>query len=376
MSTPAGETSPCPYCQRPISCAALICPFCHLSVVGEAWPPAPSGQPTLLPPAHSIAGGIVASNIAAALLVALNFWIVRRADPHSATLVSSDFIIVPLVMGFVCAFFWRNLGLSTGQYGLYSLLCSLVALVTSGLLMGEGVICLLIVSPLIVLLVWIGALLGRVLFFRNSRLRVSVLPLALLCLVSDSLARHEYHNSVSDTVLIHACPSAVWAHLANVPPLTEPPRFWLFRLGLPYPTGASATACAVGAARRCVFQGNLVFQERITECQTNQRLTFDVTQQPRHPEIWGHARVLRGQFLLRDNGDGTTTLTGTSWYALSVYPSWYYDLWASQIARAVHLRVMTHIQTLCERESHFEGVRLRRAPPARPALHSGPAALL
>jgi hypothetical protein len=33
-----------------------------------------------------------------------------------------------------------------------------------------------------------------------------------------------------------------------------------------------------------------------------------------------------------------------------VYPAWYYDLWASRIARAVHLRVMGHIKTLCEHE--------------------------
>jgi hypothetical protein len=51
---------------------------------------------------------------------------------------------------------------------------------------------------------------------------------------------------------------------------------------------------------------------------------------------------------LRDNHDGTTTLIGTSWYRLKVYPALYYDLWARSMCRDVHLRVMKHIKELAE----------------------------
>ena len=60
--------------------------------------------------------------------------------------------------------------------------------------------------------------------------------------------------------------------------------------------------------------------------------------------------IQRGQFLLKDNGDGTTLLTGNSWYQLYVFPVWYYDIWAKSITRNVHLRVMDHIKILSEQK--------------------------
>ena len=79
-------------------------------------------------------------------------------------------------------------------------------------------------------------------------------------------------------------------------------------------------------------------------------LTFDIVHQPRDPEIMGHVDILRGQFLLKDNGNGTTTVTGNSWYKLYVFPTWYYDLWAESIVRNVHIRVMEHIKELSEKK--------------------------
>ncbi|MNY68576.1 hypothetical protein D3C86_2063640 [compost metagenome] len=77
-------------------------------------------------------------------------------------------------------------------------------------------------------------------------------------------------------------------------------------------------------------------------------MTFDIIDQPKDPEIMGHIDITKGQFLLHDNGDGTTTLTGNSWYKLHVFPTWYYDLWAESITRNVHFRVMEHVKVLSE----------------------------
>ncbi len=349
---PAPPERRCPNCAQPISATAILCPFCGTSVVDSTWPPPPTMRaPGLMQTGRPIAGGILASNAAAAVLVTLNDWLVSRAGEGSSTLVASDFLLVPFAMGIICAFFWRRLGLNTSQYFGYSLLNSVIALVISGFFMGEGVICLIIVSPLILLLLFAGSLLGRALFgWNNTKLNLSLVPLLLLLMVSDSLSKHEYHNSVSDRVVIHAAPAQVWAQIAAFPAIPEKPDFWLFQMGLPYPVQATVEQRAVGAERRCVFSDNLVFDERITECVPDKRLTFDIVRQPSHPEILGHAAVKRGQFVLKDNGDGTTTLIGTSWYELYVYPSWYYDLWASSIARHVHLRVMDHIKAVCEAE--------------------------
>ena len=349
---------PCPHCGRPVSPETIICPYCQSSIVIATGDRPTSSGPFVSGPARqampgraagAITLGLLASSLAAAGLIGLGFWLNHVNGEAAGVLISSDFLLVPLVMGLLCAFFWRNLSLTTVEYFLYSLVNSALGLAVAAVFMHEGVICLVIVSPLLLSFVFVGSLLGRWLFgLRNNRLNLSLVPLVLAVLAWDALTPHHYENSVSDTLVIRAPPAQVWAHLAAVPPIPDKPDYWLFRMGLPYPTQATVMGQGVGARRRCVFSHHDVFEERITEWQPEHRLTFDVTSQPRDPEILGHARVLRGQFLLHDNGDGTTTLTGTSWYELYVYPSWYYDIWARGIARQVHVRVMRHIQALSE----------------------------
>lgn len=351
------NTHPCPHCGQPITAGTIICPYCQSSVVaslpGQAWVPPVVDSRGVGPQAKRrralVAGGLLVANAVAAGLIGLGMWLNGINGTAGSVLISSDFLLVPLVMGLITAFFWKGFALTTTEYFLYSLLNSALGMVVAGIFMHEGVICLVIVSPLLLGFVFLGALLGRWLFqYSNNRLNLSLVPLALAFLALDVFSPHHYGNAVSDRVVIHAPPSQVWTHLAAVPVIGEKPDFWLFKMGLPYPVQSTVSGQGVGASRRCVFSRGRVFEERIVEWQPGKRLTFDITRQPRDPEILGHARVRRGQFVLQDNGDGTTTLTGTSWYELYVYPSWYYDIWARSIARQVHVRVMDHIKTVCE----------------------------
>jgi hypothetical protein len=348
---------PCPHCGQPIPMDAILCPYCRTVVIAaQEWKPVPVDRTGTSQESRKsrawIGWGLLAANLSAAALIGFTFFLSSSSSSAGGILVSSDFVLVPFVMGLVSAFFWKSVRLTTMEYFLYSVLNSAVGLVGGSVFMGEGAICLLIVSPLLITFVFLGALAGRWLFhFSSNRLNLSLIPMALILLTVDVLSPHHYENAVTDTVVIHAPPAQVWSHLAAVPLIPEKPGFWLFRMGLPYPTHATVTGQGVGAARQCIFSRNCVFQEKIIEWVPSRRLTFDVTSQPRDPEILGHARVRRGQFLLQDNHNGTTTLVGTSWYELYVYPSWYYDLWASAIARQVHLRVMDHIKTLSEQPS-------------------------
>ena len=105
------------------------------------------------------------------------------------------------------------------------------------------------------------------------------------------------------------------------------------------------------ADRACKFSGDAVFKEKIAEFVPERLLTFDIIESPPDPELLGHLDAHRGQFELRDNGDGTTTLIGRTWYSLHVRPSSYFDWWTHDIFRAVHLRVMKHVKRLSESES-------------------------
>ncbi|MFN3650791.1 MAG: SRPBCC family protein [Armatimonadota bacterium] len=296
----------------------------------------------------ALLGGFVVPPLVGWLLLQLTTYLMTQATFASGTFTLSAFIFIPLLMGFVSAGFWARLGLGTGEYVAYSLVNTFLALVASYFTMREGVICLVIVSPLIAAFILAGALLGRYAFRGPGPLRVCVVPVVLVLIWVDARLPRHHENAVTDRLVVRARPEAVWRHVVEVPTIEPRSSFWLFRLGLPRPVRTTAEAHRVGARRLCIFEGGYTLDERITALEPNRRMAFEVVGQPRHPEIMGHLDVTRGELRLHDNGDGTTTLTGTTWYRLHVYPAWYYDRWAERIGREVHWSVMGHLKRLAE----------------------------
>lgn len=266
------------------------------------------------------------------------------------------FVPLPILMGFAGSFFLKRINRPTiGFHILQSLLTTVIALVLSYLFLKEGSICILMASPLLFSTVILGSLFGRAIFINmNKTIQVSFAPVLIAWIVIDSLMPHYFHSQITDRVVIRAKPQKVWKYIGGYPAITTKPDYWLFKMGLPAPVQSTISSKTVGADRKCIFEGNVVFDEKITELEPNKKLTFDVTHQPKYPEINGHFVLDRGQFLLHDNGDGTTTLIGTSWYQLKVYPSLYFDLWAQDVIRNVHLRVMNHVKELAEAAPNHE----------------------
>jgi hypothetical protein len=270
-------------------------------------------------------------------------------DPYEAVLWPS-LILIPFIVGVVAAWFWRRLDRSLAISFLDALWTFLVSLALAAIVMGEGVVCLVIASPLLYVFLLTGILLGR-LWFRSgdSKLRLTIFPLLALLTLGESLYHSEKQAVVTDQILINATPDKVWPHVLAFSEIPDPPDYWIFRIGLPYPTQTTNGGNFVGADRQCMFSDGIVIKERVAELIPQQKLTFDIIEQPTHPEAYGHITLHRGRFVLQDNRDGTTTLFGSSWYKLHVRPRWYFDLWTRDMTRAVHLRVMNHVKRLSER---------------------------
>jgi uncharacterized protein YndB with AHSA1/START domain len=267
----------------------------------------------------------------------------------NGTLIFSEFVIVPFLMGIVSAWFWRNINFGSRQLAAWACYNTLIAILLSAIILKEGVICLIIVSPLLMAFIIMGSSVGYKMFKKNNQtLNVSVFVMLFGIFIFDSLSVHHYENKVADTMVINAPPPEVWKYVVAYKRIETPGKYWLFRIGMPSPVQSTAEGYYLGAKRKCIFSNGYVFDEKIVTYDENKDLTFDITKQPRDPEIMGHIDILRGQFLLKDNHDGTTTLTGNSWYRLYVFPAWYYDIWAESVTRNVHLRVMEHIKELSE----------------------------
>ncbi len=271
------------------------------------------------------------------------------AEGSSPVFIFSEFVIVPILMGILSAWFWRKLNLTGTDRTLYSIYTIVLTILLCYIFLQEGIICLAIVSPLIFAFVFAGIFIGKAMFSKNNNtLNVSVVAMLLFIFMGDALSKHEYENEVTDTMIVHATPAQIWKNVVAFKRIEKKPGYWLFRMGLPSPVESTVDGYYVGAGRKCIFSNGYTFGEKIAVYNENKDLTFDITDQPRDPEIMNHLDLVRGQFLLKDNGDGTTTLTGNSWYKLYVFPTWYYDSWAQSIVRNVHVRVMEHIKELSE----------------------------
>ena len=275
----------------------------------------------------------------------------KMLNPSSGgVLVFSEFVILPMLMGIMSAWFWKDYKLSNKLLIWNSILNGFIAILLSYFFLGEGTICLIIVSPLIFAFVVTGAFIGKVMFKRrDQKMNISFVSLLLFIFIADSVSDHHYENMVSDEIVIKATPDKIWKNVVAFEKIKQPNQYWLFKLGMPSPMQTTVTANKLGAGRKCIFSNGYTFDEKIVAFEVNKNLTFDIVNQPQDPEIMGHIDIDKGQFILKDNGDGTTTLIGNSWYKLHVFPIWYYDIWAESITRNVHLRVMDHIKLLSEK---------------------------
>jgi hypothetical protein len=294
-----------------------------------------------------IISGFALPQLLGMLLMTLTGLLLRGVPGRQAEIVFSVFVIIPLLMGMLSAYCWRKLGATLSHYYLWSLYNTILAIVVSGFWMREGVICLIIVSPLLFTFILGGALGARGMFERPNGLNAWVVPVLLAVWIVDTRTPHHHSATVTDTLVVRAPASEIWKHVLEVPQL-PPSRHWLFRLGMPSPAYTKVEEAEVGGRRLCVFEGDLVLDERITVLKPDKELAFDIVGQPAHPEILGHLTLTSGRIVLQENGDGTTTMTGTSSYQLHVYPAWYYQLWSDELCREVHRSVMGHLKTLAE----------------------------
>jgi hypothetical protein len=293
--------------------------------------------------------GMVAGNAFAVLLIALGRFLFSLTAVSSLLAGLPSLLLVPFSIGLIAAWVWKRLELGIGEVLLHSFSCTALGLIIAIGVMHEGAICLVIISPILYGGIAAGALTGRVWFRKDrDRLNLCLAPVLALAIIAEPAVHTPHMSVVTDEIRIAAPPSKIWPHVLASRPIAEPPRYWLFRAGLPYPVETTNEGNFVGAQRECRFSAGAVFRETVAELNPGCRLTFDIVEMPRDPELLGHLDACRGQFELRDNGDGTTSLIGRTWYSLHVRPAWYFDWWTHDIFRAVHLRVMRNIKRLAE----------------------------
>lgn len=225
----------------------------------------------------------------------------------------------------------------------------------------EGAICLAIVLPLAMLLVLLGAEIGRQIAIHTTGRGGAIAAccaIPLLAVAEPDLDRANVHH-VMTAIEVDAPPEVVFQKVVSFSPI-DAPRPWYFRTGIAVPLSARIDGTGVGAVRHCEFTTG-AFVEPITHWEPGRRLAFDVIESPPPMEEWspysnlhpGHLdstmRSKRGEFRLFPLPNGRTRLEGHTEYVLGLAPDAYFAVFADALVHRIHERVLQHVALEAER---------------------------
>jgi uncharacterized membrane protein YhaH (DUF805 family) len=228
----------------------------------------------------------------------------------------------------------------------------------------EGIICIIMGFPILLLVAWIGASIGYAIHDSQKSISVNTLVAPVLLIPVFALLERYDNNkpptvSVRTEIVVNASKQDVWNELVAFSKIDEPPQL-LFRAGIAYPTHAEIEGKGVGAIRQCHFTTG-TFVEPITIWEEPNLLEFGVLDQPppmmelsiyqdlKIAHLDGYFKSVKGQFKLEELANGQTLLIGTTWYHHDIWPSLYWKAWSDFILHTIHTRVLTHIKKESEK---------------------------
>ena len=228
----------------------------------------------------------------------------------------------------------------------------------------EGLICIAMASPILVLLTLLGSYLG----FKtqgnktiNKRNTTFILIFATIGLMGfDTLNEPKGLIPVTTKIIIDTNIENVWMNVISFGKIEEPTD-WIFKTGISYPTNATIDGKGIGAIRYCNFTTGS-FVEPITKWETPNLLQFDVKEQPipmnefnpfwkvHPPHLDGYFKSYKGEFKLTKIAKTETVLEGTTWFQVDITPEIYWRIWSEFIIHRIHNRVLNHIKKESEKE--------------------------
>jgi len=248
------------------------------------------------------------------------------------------FMMTPFLAGLTTAYLAnRDVVLPGGRTML--LVMASAALGTLALIMCalEGLVCVLLASPLGAAFAAMGGTFGRALAEIGHKrgkplLSVAFLP-ALFAL--EAAVPPAVHIDLSNSIEIDAPPSAVWKTITADAPI-DPPAWAIAAADFAYPISSRLLGRGTGAERIGEFSTGIA-HERVTEWAPSRRLSFVVLTQPpmmeemspyrrvHAPHVRGYFTTTRTSFELRPLGRNRTRLTITDSHLLRLDPALYWE---------------------------------------------------
>lgn len=221
--------------------------------------------------------------LAAAAAFALGVYALLEVVRPSSGLVSFSFLLITpaAICAFVAYFADLEGDAPAGRYWSIPLWTLLAVIVIGGLVLREGVICIVLLSPL-----WAVSGFAGVALTYNLRKRIrdgrkyccALLALPLVAIqIEPSISLPEQRYTVTRSEVVAATPERIWPLLRGIPDVRADEGRWNLSqdvIGVPRPLGARLVGEGVGAARLAHWGREIAFREEITHWQPNQAIAW------------------------------------------------------------------------------------------------------
>ena len=232
---------------------------------------------------------------------------------------------------------------SAGFYWLVPL--GLVGIVVAGsaFILHEGVICLIMLSPIWLASGWTGAFVLRAQRKRRlgrNALQSSFLIIPLLAgVVEAQIPRPHEPILLTRSIIVHATPDEIWPYAVSNRSISPREGVWTIThniIGLPRPRATVMNGVGVGAVRTAYWGDHINFEEQITQWTPGQKLGWKFNfsnsslQNYTDKHISPDGEFLKidsGDYTIRPINDNTTQLTLNTRYVAMTHVNLSAKLW-------------------------------------------------
>ncbi len=239
----------------------------------------------------------------------------------------SFFIILPFVLGYI----FGNYGNRNDKIrGLVIAICLFLLILFIVEL--EGLICILMSLPLIIICIYLGILtniaknkIKKEKDEQEDLLKKSIFPFCLFLFlgITEGVANKQIKdvNEVRTEIILEYSSEEVYETIKSVDTLDAPKPF-LMRLDLPVPLKCLLEEEKVGGIRRCFFEkGDIV--ERVTKLEKAKILQMDVIEYNLTGRTWlGFKEAI---YTFEDLGDSACKMTRITTYTSELHPRFYWE---------------------------------------------------
>lgn len=315
------------------------------------------------------------SGFALALTLALSAYVLLSASKAGSPWFASLWFL-SLLPGVLCALICYigdpDQTRSMAFYWLVPAVLIGIVDVGSAFFLHEGVICLIMLSPLWLVSGWAGAFIlrwqrGKV--GRNT-LQSSFLLIPLIAgAVEAQIPRPHEEVALVRSIVVHAAPEDIWPYAVSNRSIGPHEGRWTIThniIGLPRPRATAISGDGVGAVRTAYWGDNINFEERITQWSPGRKLGWRFNfsnsslQNYTDKHISPDGALLKidsGDYVIRRISPGLTELTLTTRYIAMTHVNPYAKLWAEFLLGDTQENILTIIKARAEAAASARALR-------------------